>query len=63
MFDLGKLKHERRSDVCLLIGGLAEIELPRLAVVAGKALGTDAPFNTGFSYSSAVKALGRCLAW
>jgi hypothetical protein len=41
----------------LLIGGLADIELPRLAVVVGEALGTDATFKASFSYRSAVKAL------
>ena len=62
MFDLGKLKHQRRGDVRLLIRGLAEIELPRLAVVVGEALGTDAAFLAGFSDRGAVKALGRRFA-
>ena len=56
MFDLGKLEHQRRGDVRLLVRGLAEIELPRLAVVVGEALGTDAAFRARFSYRSAVKA-------
>ena len=43
----------------LLIRGLAEIELPRLAIVVGKALGTDAAFLAGFSYRCAVKTPGR----
>src|SRR5512141_2208288 len=43
----------------LLIPGLAEIELPRLAIVVGKALGTDAAFFAGFRYRCAVKAPGR----
>ena len=41
----------------LLIRGLAEIELPRLAVVVGEALGTDAAFLASFSYCGAMKAL------
>src|ERR1035438_6407054 len=63
MFDLGKLKHERRGDVRLLMRGLAEIELPRLAVVVGEALGTDAAFLACFSYRSAMKAVGWQFAW
>src|SRR5450759_2324502 len=58
MFDLGKLKHQRRGDERLLIGGLTAIELPRLAVVVGEALGTDAAFVSSFSYCGAMKTLG-----
>src|SRR5450759_3930074 len=43
--------------------GLAEIELPRLAVVVGEALGTNAAFLACFSYRSAMKAFGRRFAW
>ena len=62
MFDLGKLEHQRRGEMRLLIGGLAEIELPRLAVVVGKALGTDAAFFAAFSHRTAMKAVGRRFA-
>ena len=47
----------------LLIRGLAEIELPRLAVVVGEAFGTDAAFLACFSYRSAMKAVERRFAW
>src|SRR5664280_606017 len=47
----------------LLIRGLAEIELPRLTVVVGEALGTDAAFLASFGYRSAMKAVGRRFAW
>src|ERR1039458_4769544 len=47
----------------LLIYCLAEIELPRLAVVVAEALGTDSAFLASFSYRSAMKAPGRRLAW
>src|ERR1019366_8448762 len=40
-----------------------EIELPRLAVVVGEALGADAAFPASFSYCGAMKALGRRFAW
>src|ERR1035437_10082424 len=63
IFDLGKLKHQGRGDVRLLIRGLAEIELPRVAVVVGEALGTDAAFLACFSYRSAMKAAGWRFAW
>src|ERR1035437_4893633 len=63
MFDLRKFEHQRRGDVRLLIRGLAAIELPRLAVVVGEALGTDAAFLAGFNYRSAMEALGRGFAW
>jgi hypothetical protein len=44
--------------VCLLIRSLAEIELPRLAIVVGEALGTNTAFLASFSYCGAMKALG-----
>src|SRR5450830_58558 len=47
----------------LLIPGLAEIELPRLAVVVGEALGTDATFLAGLSDCGAMKALRRRFTW
>lgn len=59
MFDLGKLEHQRRGDMRLLMRGLAQIELPRLAIAVGEALGTDAALLAGFSCRSAMKALGR----
>src|ERR1035437_1538327 len=49
--------------MCLLIYGLAEIELPRLAVVVGEALGADAALLASLSYRSAMKAVGWRLAW
>ena len=58
MLDLRKLEHQRRRDMRLLVGGLAEIELPRLAVVVGEALGTDAALLAGFVHRGAMKALG-----
>src|SRR5665648_9940 len=63
MFDLGKLKHQRRGNVRLLIHGLTEIELSRLAVVVGEAFGTDATFLASFSDGSATKAVGGCFSW
>src|SRR5664280_1366603 len=63
MFDLGKLKHQRRGDVRLLIGGLTAIELPRLAVVVGEALGTDAAFVSSFSCCGAMKTIGWRFTW
>src|SRR5665811_612633 len=47
----------------LLIRGLAEIELPRLAVVVSEAPGTNAAFLAGFNDRRAMKAVGRRFAW
>ena len=46
----------------LLIRGLAEIELPRLAVVVGEALRTNAAFLACFRYDGAMKSAGRRFA-
>ena len=46
----------------MLMGGLAEIELPCLAVVIGETLGADAAFHASFSDRSAVKAFSRRFA-
>ena len=59
MFDLGKLEYQCRGDMRLFVRGLAEIELPRLAVVVGEAFGADAAFLARFRDCGAVKALGR----
>src|SRR5450631_2846931 len=48
--------------VRLLISSLAAIELPRLAVVVGEALRTDAPFLARFIYCGTMKAIGRRFA-
>ena len=42
VLDFGKLERESRGDVGLLMGGLAQMELARLAVVIGNAPRTDA---------------------
>src|SRR5664279_612275 len=47
----------------LLICGLADVELPRLAVVVGEALGPNAAFLASLSYRSAMKAVGWRFAW
>src|SRR5512141_45359 len=57
MFDLRKLKDQGRGNVRLLVRGLAEIELPRLAVVVSEALRPDATLLPCFGYRSATKAL------
>lgn len=41
-FDLAQLEDQCRNDVVLLSLGLAEKQHPRLAIVVGKGLGTDA---------------------
>ena len=42
--DLAELEDERVGDVALLHRGLAHVELPRLAVVVGEALGPSRRF-------------------
>src|ERR1700689_4806990 len=63
MFNLGKFEHQRRSDMRLFILGLAEIELPRLAVVVGEPFDPDAAFLSSFCYYGTMKASAWCFAW
>ena len=46
----------------MLIRGLADVELPRLAVVVGEALGPDAALLARFGNRSGMKAVGRRFA-
>ena len=57
VLDLREFEDQRRCDVGLLIGGLAYIELPRLAIMVGEALGTDAAFLAVFGDGGARKPL------
>ena len=59
VFDLRKLKDQCGCDMGLFMRSLAQIELPRLAVVVGEAFGTDAAFFTGFGHCCAMKAVCR----
>src|SRR4029079_9873227 len=61
-FYLAELKGQRRRDVVLLAAGLADEELPRLAVMVGEAFRAQAAFGTLLDVGKRDKAALRGFA-